>query len=376
MDVFTEAVKPVWLHQQMPRMLTDEVSTDSDPQEFGGYMSPVTDKEYNLIDPLAGAAAWKVPVPNSQEPDIASPEDILNSYSSQLDANVASFLQKSPTGFDASYAANIASMERETATRWLQKELSELTELMRNREAEMQQLDWQLQAALCAKQLPLQGLQAQTAGIDVQIFNLQSQLNHLMSALRSNQMVNNNAAQLPKVQASDEKFDEDDVFTVMMRNIPNKYTQRMLIDEVNEAGFNGSYDFVYLPIDKDSGANKGYAFLNFVRPSFAYAFKMAFDGKHMAQFKSNKIVTVAPATIQGFQANYEHFSRTRVNYGDPDSRPLFLKKKAGREPKTPKQTFNAPVPVNNNAGGGFCPFCGTRRGINFVFCGGCGTKLA
>eukprot|EP00913_Durusdinium_trenchii_P034005 g31832.t1 len=158
-------------------------------------------------------------------------------------------------------------------------------------------------------------------------------------------------------------MDQDDVFTVMMRNIPNKYTQRMLIDE----------DFVYLPIDKDSGANKGYAFLNFVRPSFAYAFKMAFDGKHMAQFKSNKIVTVAPATIQGFQANYEHFSRTRVNYGDPDSRPLFLKKKAGREPKTPKQTFNAPVPVNNNAGGGFCPFCGTRRGINFVFCGGCGT---
>ncbi|CAE6914279.1 ML1 [Symbiodinium natans] len=46
----------------------------------------------------------------------------------------------------------------------------------------------------------------------------------------------------------------------------------------------------------------------------------------MALFKSNKIVNVTPAAIQGFEANHEHFSRTRVNFGDPDTRPLFLRK--------------------------------------------------
>ena len=41
----------------------------------------------------------------------------------------------------------------------------------------------------------------------------------------------------------------DERTTVMLRNIPNKYTQRMLLDEVNTLGFEGEYDFFYLPID-------------------------------------------------------------------------------------------------------------------------------
>jgi len=41
----------------------------------------------------------------------------------------------------------------------------------------------------------------------------------------------------------------DDRTTVMLRNIPNKYTQRMLLSEVNSLGFEGQYDFFYLPID-------------------------------------------------------------------------------------------------------------------------------
>lgn len=41
----------------------------------------------------------------------------------------------------------------------------------------------------------------------------------------------------------------DERTTVMLRNIPNKYTQRMLLTEVNSLGFEGQYDFFYLPID-------------------------------------------------------------------------------------------------------------------------------
>merc|ERR1719188_855708 len=116
----------------------------------------------------------------------------------------------------------------------------------------------------------------------------------------------------------------------MMRNLPNKYTQRMLLTEVNEAGFLGTFDFLYLPIDPETTANRGYCFINFVSPSSAWLFKIAYEGKAMNHFNSNKVVSVAPATLQGFEANYAHYSSARVNRGDPAARPLFL-----REPSNP-----------------------------------------
>lgn len=113
--------------------------------------------------------------------------------------------------------------------------------------------------------------------------------------------------------------------TVMMRNLPNKYTQRMLLTEVNEVGFIGTFDFLYLPIDPETNANRGYCFVNFVSPSASWLFKKAFEGRAMSFFNSKKVVSVAPATLQGFEANYAHYSSARVNRGDPATRPLFLR---------------------------------------------------
>ena len=36
--------------------------------------------------------------------------------------------------------------------------------------------------------------------------------------------------------------------TIMIKNIPNKYTQKMLLSAINK-NFSGSYNFLYLPID-------------------------------------------------------------------------------------------------------------------------------
>jgi hypothetical protein len=36
--------------------------------------------------------------------------------------------------------------------------------------------------------------------------------------------------------------------TLMIKNIPNKYTQKMLLATIDES-FRGTYDFFYLPID-------------------------------------------------------------------------------------------------------------------------------
>merc|ERR1719323_1096639 len=116
-----------------------------------------------------------------------------------------------------------------------------------------------------------------------------------------------------------------DTMTVMMRNLPNKYTQRMLLTEINHTGFLGTFDFLYLPIDPETTANRGYSFLNFIDPGFAWMFKMSYEGRKMNRFNSNKAVSVVPATLQGFEANYAHYASARVNRGDPAARPLFLK---------------------------------------------------
>jgi hypothetical protein len=59
---------------------------------------------------------------------------------------------------------------------------------------------------------------------------------------------------------------EDKRTTLMVKNIPNKYTQKMLLATIDEQ-FKGQYDFFYLPIDFKNKCNVGYAFLNMVSPT-------------------------------------------------------------------------------------------------------------
>mmetsp|Transcript_103687 Transcript_103687/g.184219 ORF Transcript_103687/g.184219 Transcript_103687/m.184219 type:complete len:464 (-) Transcript_103687:141-1532(-) len=113
--------------------------------------------------------------------------------------------------------------------------------------------------------------------------------------------------------------------TVMLRNLPNKYNQQMLLEELNSSGFLGTFDFLYLPIDPETNANRGYCFINFTDPSFAWMLKMTYEGRKMGRFNSDKVVSVAPAALQGFEANFAHYSTSRVNRGDPSTRPLFLR---------------------------------------------------
>jgi hypothetical protein len=47
--------------------------------------------------------------------------------------------------------------------------------------------------------------------------------------------------------------------TLMLRNIPNKYTLQNLVDEINSS-FWGKYDFINLPIDYE--VNYYYYFIN------------------------------------------------------------------------------------------------------------------
>jgi len=86
--------------------------------------------------------------------------------------------------------------------------------------------------------------------------------------------------------------------TVMIRNIPNKYTQQMLLQEIDES-FRGLYDFFYLPIDFKNRCNVGYAFVNFIDCRSILNFLDNFDGNRWKRFNSEKVCAVSYARIQG-----------------------------------------------------------------------------
>jgi protein phosphatase 1 regulatory subunit 42 len=62
----------------------------------------------------------------------------------------------------------------------------------------------------------------------------------------------------------------------------------MLTNEIDE-GFKGLYDFFYLPIDIHNNCNVGYAFINFVLPTFILKFYKDFNGRRWNKFNSGKV---------------------------------------------------------------------------------------
>jgi len=103
--------------------------------------------------------------------------------------------------------------------------------------------------------------------------------------------------------------------TMMIRNIPNRYTQRELIAELEHLGFGGTFDFLYAPIDFATMGNAGYVFINFVSAEWAARCRWEFEGfvfsKHQKK-AAKKVATVSVAHLQGLEANTRHYEKCRV----------------------------------------------------------------
>ncbi|KAF4650546.1 hypothetical protein FOL46_000908 [Perkinsus olseni] len=113
--------------------------------------------------------------------------------------------------------------------------------------------------------------------------------------------------------------------TVMLRNIPNKYTQRMLLEVLAEEGFTDKVDFFYLPIDFRNKCNVGYAFINLCSHEYALQFMNVFHHYKLTAFNSLKVCETGFARIQGLQANINHYRNSPVNeVSIPEYRPLLF----------------------------------------------------
>merc|ERR1712216_1021673 len=104
------------------------------------------------------------------------------------------------------------------------------------------------------------------------------------------------------------KVDESMWTTVMIRNIPNRYTPQDLIDELPQ-----EIDFMHLPKASKTVANLGYAFVNLTSPAAARDFIAEFEGHQWAkQTNSRKRASLSFAKLQGLQENVDFYSRDEI----------------------------------------------------------------
>lgn len=120
---------------------------------------------------------------------------------------------------------------------------------------------------------------------------------------------------------SSSEIGSDPRTTVMIRNIPNKYTITDLASEIDSLLPN-TYDFLYLPCDIKNQCNVGYGFINFLTTSFLAQFYQQFQGKRWARFKSEKICNITYARLQGLNNLIEHFENSKVQK-DKKYRPII-----------------------------------------------------
>merc|ERR1712137_1541991 len=87
----------------------------------------------------------------------------------------------------------------------------------------------------------------------------------------------------------------------------------MVLDLLNMHGPAGYYDFFYLPIDFQTGASLGYAFVNFATSADALQAQCLLEGFDKWEVPSYKVLEMSWSGLsQGLQANIDRYRNSSV----------------------------------------------------------------
>eukprot|EP00928_Gymnodinium_smaydae_P098234 TRINITY_DN9094_c1_g2_i1.p1 TRINITY_DN9094_c1_g2~~TRINITY_DN9094_c1_g2_i1.p1 ORF type:complete len:191 (+),score=19.43 TRINITY_DN9094_c1_g2_i1:38-574(+) len=137
--------------------------------------------------------------------------------------------------------------------------------------------------------------------------------------------------------------------TVMLMNVPRRYTSSKLMSSIDAEGFANMYDFLYVPLAAARGS-KGYAFVNWVNPSIAQRFLSAFNGFSGWSIASKNVCQAVWAKQQqGLQTNVDRYrNRTVLGKSVPDEyKPRIFQN--GEEVPFPPPTRKASKPTLRDA---------------------------
>lgn len=113
---------------------------------------------------------------------------------------------------------------------------------------------------------------------------------------------------------------EHEITTLMVQNLPRCMTQPGLLEQLNQSGFGGLYDFCFMPRNFGATESQGFAFVNFTSALAAAAFKASWQSR---QLQEDKTLNVVSAKIQGLQANLNRWSGPRMKrIRNPDHKPF------------------------------------------------------
>eukprot|EP00931_Biecheleriopsis_adriatica_P046204 TRINITY_DN26518_c0_g1_i1.p1 TRINITY_DN26518_c0_g1~~TRINITY_DN26518_c0_g1_i1.p1 ORF type:complete len:286 (-),score=64.74 TRINITY_DN26518_c0_g1_i1:60-917(-) len=111
--------------------------------------------------------------------------------------------------------------------------------------------------------------------------------------------------------APDYLQDESSETTWMIRNVPIRYTQDMLLNEWPPSEF--GYNFLYLPICISKKCNSSFAFMNFSSREAADSFASKWHRQRLQFYHARKALDISLAEVQGLEKNLSNFMTSKIS---------------------------------------------------------------
>ena len=108
---------------------------------------------------------------------------------------------------------------------------------------------------------------------------------------------------------------EDRRTTVMIKNIPNKFSRELLLSTIDQ-NFKGTYDLFILPTDGNRNKNFGYSFINFTSCYFIPYFYFMFNDKKWSSTNSKKICEITYSKVQGRANLISYYANKIIFYNN------------------------------------------------------------
>ena len=108
---------------------------------------------------------------------------------------------------------------------------------------------------------------------------------------------------------------EDRRTTLMIKNIPNKFSRDLILKIINQE-FEGAYDLFVLPTDANGYKNFGYSFINFTNTYYIPYFYFIFNDKKWPNTNSKKVCEITYSKIQGRNNLISHYSNKIIYKND------------------------------------------------------------
>jgi len=91
--------------------------------------------------------------------------------------------------------------------------------------------------------------------------------------------------------------------TIMVRSVPRSCSQQNFLTDLDESGFYGTYNFMYLPFSFETKTNMGYAFVNFIDDDTAESFLRIWNETRLYSLPGKTPLPATYADVQGLDAN-------------------------------------------------------------------------